>query len=240
MGAVASGSWSASYGVTGSEMEGVIDWGSSIISPFFRDCSLGSIFHILLLSHLSDCLFSIHLFTHSSAHIHPSICPSAYPYKLLYIHLCMWVIYISSILLLPSFLFSFCPSIHLYPFISPHPSTPSHLPLTWLYTIYTFTLASQLLSLSIYTHSFVQIHPYPIHPPCYLSIYSIVQPYTTHSCLSPIHPSSIHLSVYITYLFFYTSIHANSITPAYDYVIHFDKEIATKGLICLPFPLSSV
>lgn len=92
-------------------------------------------------------------------------------------------------------------------------------------------IGQSIALVSLWARSFVQIHPYSHSPPCYTL--------HMHGYHLSIHRPPTYLSLtYVIYLFFYTSIHTNATTPAYDYVIHFDKETAMRGLICLPFALS--
>lgn len=183
-----------------------------------------------------QCLFSVRRPAHSSVRIHPPIFPPAHPCV---IPLSTSVIYISFI---PLFLFfhSIYPSVYTHSStrIHPAPHPPTYLSCSCA-SICAFTSAGQLLSLSICALWFVQIHPDSHSPPCYLSSYSVCHTLSIHVYHLSIHHPPTHPSfTHVIYLFLYPSIHTNAIAPARDYVIHFDKETATRGLICLPFSLS--
>lgn len=214
------------------EMKGVIGWDSSIVSPFFRGCCLGSIRHnFCLLVHLSDYQFSIHPLTHFSAH----------PCMWLYIHVCtllsslyhpflssLPVFFLSISLFMPIHLSTFIlfPTLPLTTYAALHPLMHSHWPVSCsFYPSYPFICPDPSLLPSFTMLPFHLLNcAATVHYPFMSVIYWCVH-----------HPSTYLSSTYIIYLFFCMSTHTNSITSAYDYVIPFDKETAIKGLICLPF-----
>lgn len=213
-----------------------------MVSLFFRGCSLGSILHNLcLLAHLSDYLFSIHPLTHFSAHIHLCIYIPACPRMWLDIHLSNLSSSVYHPFLSPSFLFSSYPSVCLYPFIYPH-SSCSHPPtysLCSLTFIYALTSANRLLFLPVIPiHLSRSIHTAFIHHPTFSFTQLCNRTLPIHVCHPPTHPSSIHLSIIYLYhlpIYFLYVYPYKFHNTCFWLWIHFDKETAMKGLICLPF-----